>query len=115
MRSQPYGRSEGVNTETSKGGSGGGGVMAMVLPLYAGGIFIYLIYTGTKVGHENDYLELNEKLSNFGKYFFLKVNCFVLQYVKHMKNTTALLLAYMEFQNQMLRSFQPNIIITRTL
>ncbi|KAF6019952.1 hypothetical protein EB796_021772 [Bugula neritina] len=32
MRSQPYGRSEGVNTETTKGGSGGGGVMAMVLP-----------------------------------------------------------------------------------
>ena len=51
MRPPPPGaRGESHNAEASKGGMGGG-VMAMILPIYAVGIVIYLLYTASKVWH----------------------------------------------------------------
>lgn len=47
MRPPPGARGEGgQHTEAPKGG---GGVTGMILPVYAVGIVLYLIYTATKV------------------------------------------------------------------
>lgn len=48
MRPPPGARGAAAAQDT--GGSGGGGILTMVLPMYAGGIFLYLLYAASKVG-----------------------------------------------------------------
>lgn len=50
MRPPPGARGEYASPDATKGSSGGGGgVMGMILPLYAGGLFLYLLYAASKV------------------------------------------------------------------
>lgn len=48
MRPPPGARGEASNKQET-GGTKGGGMIAMVLPVYAGGIVLYLLFTASKV------------------------------------------------------------------
>ena len=50
------------NAQKTKGSSGRGGMMGVVLPMYAVGIVVYLVYTLLKVN-------INLLLGNKGNYF----------------------------------------------
>lgn len=47
MRPPPAAR--GDHSATDAGSGGGGGIMGMLLPIYAGGLFLYLLYAASKV------------------------------------------------------------------
>lgn len=47
MRPPPGARGDHVNADAGKGS--GGGVMTMILPIYAGGLLLYLLYAASKV------------------------------------------------------------------